>query len=139
MIGQNEATSGGSTSGVNFRRISTIQLQVFWTRLGRDVCIRHRAWLKGYFLRKDMPPAGVFLLMLVDWAEEPECGSQKNAPKDNHACCNAGDWNSHSTEHHTSQASHSKRIMRIVEARQGRRGEHHELHWHPAGPGRPAS
>ena len=53
--------------------------------------------------------------------------------------CRRLEQSQHSTEHHTSQASHSKRIMGIISAPPGRSGEHHVHHWYPAGPGRPAS
>ena len=83
MIGQNEATSGGSTSGItrnglygfstNFDDSAASLLAETRTQRLHPA----QSMAQGLLLRKDTPPAGVFLLMLVGWAEELERRSQR--------------------------------------------------------------
>ena len=146
MLEQNEATSGGSTSGIAWNGLYgfSTNFDDWAASLLAEIRTRRlhpaQSMAQGLLLRKDRPPAGVFLLMLVGWAEEPERRSH------NHACCNAGDWNSHS-KHHTSQATQKQEgaslmpgragaasITSIIGARPGPGGQHHEHHWRLVSP-----
>ena len=119
-------------ASAGFLRISTTQLQVFWPRLGCDVCIRQRAWLKGYFSRQDMP-----------WKEKLEHRSQKRHRKTIMlvAMQEIGTVTApniirakQATQKELWASFRPRRaeaasIMSIIGTRPGPGGQHHEHHW----------
>ena len=85
---------------------------------------------QGFYLRKDMLPAGVFLLILVGWAEEQERRSQKRHRK-TIMLVSMQEIGTVTTPNiiRAKQATQKKACATF----DARRGEHHEHHPSPAG------